>query len=184
MKKLFCKKNLWLLLLGIMQSVCGNELSIEILTNHVGYAPGAAKFCLMIGDKPQAFKVVNTQGGMIVYQGMMQAREGFFGKYLVGTFSEVTKEGTYQIEVENKKSTPFKISRSIYDNAIKKCVTYFSIQRCGPSTTGYAAPCHIDDGRRLDTGPGWPVRVRFGWQASGRMLAYWPPRGLTGAPAL
>ena len=31
-------------------------------------------------------------------------------------------------------------------------VTYFSLQRCGSSTTGYLSPCHLDDGIRLDNG--------------------------------
>ncbi|MCK5207199.1 MAG: hypothetical protein KAQ79_04240 [Cyclobacteriaceae bacterium] len=140
MEKKFFKNILWLLLIGIMPSLWGMELSTEILINHVGYLPRAAKFCLMKGDKSLEFKVMNTQNGKTVYQGMMQAHEGVFGNYLVGTFSDLKKEGTYQITVENKKSTPFKISAGIYDDAIKKCVTCFSIQRCGPSTTGYAAP--------------------------------------------
>jgi hypothetical protein len=147
------------------------ELSTEILTNHVGYSPGAAKFCLMAGDKSQEFKVINTQTGVMEYQGTMQAAEGIFGKYLVGIFSDLKKEGTYRIVVEDKESFLFKISSNIYDDAMQKCVAYFSIQRCGPSTTGYAAPCHIDDGRRLDTGPGWPMEpyrdVSGGWHDAG-----------------
>ena len=31
-------------------------------------------------------------------------------------------------------------------------VKYFSLQRCGGSTTGYLSPCHIDDGIRMDNG--------------------------------
>ena len=31
-------------------------------------------------------------------------------------------------------------------------VSYFSLQRCGSSTTGYLSPCHIDDGVRMDNG--------------------------------
>ena len=31
-------------------------------------------------------------------------------------------------------------------------LNYFSKQRCGPSTTGYLAPCHTDDGLRFDNG--------------------------------
>ena len=157
MKLFFYKKNLWLLLVGIIPCAWGTELSNEILTNHVGYTPEAAKFCLLLGDNSREFKVVDTQNGTAVFQGMMQASEGVFGKYLVGEFSDLSKEGTYQIEVDTKKSAPFSISKNIYEDGVRKCVTYFSIQRCGPSTTGYAAPCHVDDGRRLDTGPGWPM---------------------------
>ncbi len=31
-------------------------------------------------------------------------------------------------------------------------VKYFSLQRCGSSTTGYLSPCHLDDGIRMDNG--------------------------------
>ncbi len=31
-------------------------------------------------------------------------------------------------------------------------VGYFSLQRCGSSTTGYLSPCHLDDGIRMDNG--------------------------------
>jgi len=171
MEKFFFKKNLWFLLIWIIPSLYGMELSSEILTNHVGYVPGAAKFCLMTGDKSLKFRIINTQNNRKVFEGIMQPKKGVFGNFLIGNFSDLKVEGTYQIVVGNKKSSPFRISSSIYDDALKKCVTYFSIQRCGPSTTGYVAPCHIDDGRRLDTGPGWPMQsyrdVSGGWHDAG-----------------
>ncbi len=171
MKKIFYKKLFWLLLLMITPSLLGMELSTDILTNHVGYLPHAAKFCLMEGDKSQEFRIINVQNGKNVYKGKMLHRKGVFGNYLVGTFSDLKEEGTFQITIKKNKSAPFRISANIYEDAIKKCVTYFSIQRCGPSTTGFAAPCHIDDGRRLDTGPGWPMEsyrdVSGGWHDAG-----------------
>lgn len=35
---------------------------------------------------------------------------------------------------------------------IEKGTSYFAAQRCGPSTTGYHAPCHLDDAVRADNG--------------------------------
>ena len=167
MKKKNFKKNLWVLLMGIISSLYGMNLPGEILINHVGYPLKAAKVCLIEGEKPVPFKVINTQNGKTVFTGIMQPQKGNFGNYLVGIFSEFEEEGTYVIDIEKKKSATFRISASIYEDAIKKCVTYFSIQRCGPSTTGYARPCHTDDGRRLDTGPGWSMKpyrdVSGGW---------------------
>jgi len=171
MKSFSLQKYLWSLFILLTPSLWGMELSTGILINHVGYLPGAAKFCLMQGDQDLEFNVVNTQNGKKVYKGTMILRKGTFGSYLEGNFSELKEEGTYYIAVKDKKSTPFRISMDIYEDAVKKCVTYFSIQRCGPSTTGYAAPCHIDDGRRLDTGPGWPMEpyrdVSGGWHDAG-----------------
>jgi len=31
-------------------------------------------------------------------------------------------------------------------------VHYFALRRCGASTSGYLSPCHLDDGKRIDTG--------------------------------
>jgi hypothetical protein len=150
-----------------MPYLFGLDISDEILINHVGYPPKAGKFCLMKGDKPMKFYVLNMQTGKKDYQGSMELKNGIIGEYLVGDFSAVKEKGTYQIVVGKKKSPPFSISENVYDDALQKCVTYFSIQRCGPSTTGYAAPCHVDDGRRLDTGPGRPLEphrdVSGGW---------------------
>ncbi len=171
MSSLSLKKIVWFFFILLTPSLWAMEPSSEILTNHVGYLPEVAKFCLMQGDQALEFKVINTQSGKKVYNGSMVLRKGTFGSYLEGDFSDLREEGTFYITVKDKKSAPFRIARDIYEEAIKKCVTYFSIQRCGPSETGYAAPCHIDDGRRLDTGPGWPMEahrdVSGGWHDAG-----------------
>jgi endoglucanase len=167
MKKVNFKSYLWILFMGFIPSLYGTNLSDEILINHVGYPLKAAKVCIIEGEKSLPFKVINTQNGKVAYKGIMLPEKGNFGSYLIGIFSELQTEGTYMIEVEKKKSAAFRISQNIYEDAIKKSMNYFSIQRCGPSTTGYAAPCHVDDGRRLDTGPGWPMKphrdVSGGW---------------------
>lgn len=147
------------------------ETSDEILVNHVGFLPGAAKACLMKGDKAVKYRIVDAETGKKVYDGTMEPRNGIIDGYVSGDFSDLRQVGIYQIESGKQKSAPFGISESIYEDAIYKCVTYFSIQRCGPSTTGYVTPCHIDDGRRLDTGPGWPTKsyrdVSGGWHDAG-----------------
>lgn len=171
MKRFSYFKKIWFLLFFLAPAVRAMEISGEILINHVGYLPGAAKFCLMQGEEAREFRVVDSVDGKPVYTGTMHPRKGTFGNYLEGDFSELKRMGTYYIAVEDKKSAPFRISGDIYEDAIKKIVTYFSIQRCGPSSTGYAAPCHTDDGRRLDTGPGWTMEphrdVSGGWHDAG-----------------
>lgn len=171
MRSLSLKKIVLFFFILLTPSLWAMEPSSDILTNHVGYLPGAAKFCLMQGDQALEFKVINAQSRKKVYNGSMVLRKGTFGNFLEGDFSDLREEGTYYIAVKDKKSAPFRIARDIYEDAIKKCVTYFSIQRCGPSETGYAAPCHLDDGRRLDTGPGWPMEayrdVSGGWHDAG-----------------
>ena len=50
------------------------------------------------------------------------------------------------------RSYPFVISPSTYKPVMDQIVRYFSLQRCGSSTTGYLSPCHLDDGIRMDNG--------------------------------
>ncbi|HLF33084.1 MAG TPA: glycoside hydrolase family 9 protein, partial [Cyclobacteriaceae bacterium] len=171
MKKTFFKTTSCLLILMVTSASYGQELSGEILVNHVGYPPKAVKVFLVAGEKPAQFRVINTSNNKTVSRGLTQSKPGYFGNYTEGSFTEVATEGTYVIEVNKLRSTPFRIASNVYEDAIKKSVTYFSIQRCGPSTTGYAAPCHVDDGRRLDTGPGWTMKtyrdVSGGWHDAG-----------------
>jgi len=167
MKRQICVQIIWLQMLGTIPSLWGMEVSSGVLTNHVGYPPAAAKFCLMEGGEVRPFTITDTRNNKTVFQGEMRPHEGAFGVYLIGDFSKVKKEGRYRVEVGNEQSARFEISTNIYDDAIRKCVTYFSVQRCGPSTTGYVAPCHVDDGRRLDAGSGWNMKphrdVSGGW---------------------
>jgi hypothetical protein len=171
MKTLFKKSVSSIFLFFLSISLLSTELPDDILVNHVGYLPEAAKFFLIKGEESQKFRIIDTNTGKKVYQGMMDPQNGFIDGYLAGDFSGLKETGTFQVVVGKKKSAPFHISEKVYDDGIQKCVTYFSIQRCGPSTTGYAAPCHIDDGRRLDTGPGWPMKphrdVSGGWHDAG-----------------
>lgn len=167
MKNIHLKFGFFVLLLLTISNLFGVDISDEILINHVGYPVKALKTCLIKGDKPLEFSVLDTKTGKKVFTGIMKPENGIIGEYLIGDFSELQVAGTYQIKVGEKTTPSFAISEKIYNDAIQKCITYFSIQRCGPSTTGYAAPCHVDDGRRLDAGPGRPIKphrdVSGGW---------------------
>ena len=133
----------------------------QILVNQVGFTPSAAKFCLTADTSESPFTVVKRRTGEIVYQGVMETFEGDLGTYLVGNFSSLRASGDFEIVSGDKRSVEFRISDKIYDDALKKMVRYFSLQRCGPSQTGWHAPCHLDDGIRDDTGE--HLEVTGGW---------------------
>ena len=128
------------------------DLNVNLLTNQVGYIPEAEKFCITKGEVKRDFEVIDLDTLEVVYEGVLQPNQGDFGTYLKGVFSPLSKEGHYFIKSGTLRSFPFKISNSIYQNPMDLIVSYFSRQRCGPSTTGYLAPCHVDDGIRLDNG--------------------------------
>jgi hypothetical protein len=137
------------------------DLNVSLLVNQVGYLPEAEKFCITKGDVRRDFEVIDLKTLEVVYKGVLQPNKGDFGTYLKGVFSPLSDEGHYYIKSATLRSFPFEISNSIYQNPMDLIVYYFSRQRCGPSTTGYLAPCHVDDGIRLDNGK--HQNVSGGW---------------------
>ena len=137
---------------------------VNILTNHVGYLTrGAKKFLVesnVYSIKPDFYvRDLSMVGDHRVFHGRLQEFQGDFGGYYVGDFSELTRSGKYALDLyrDGLPSSDF-ISSYVftvaddYHEVIQKGIDCFAVQRCGPSTTGYHAPCHLDDGVRLDNG--------------------------------
>jgi len=128
------------------------DLNLDLAVNQVGYRPGAAKTCITRGETEQKFEVINLETQKVVFSGAFKPVRGDFGDFSVGDFSEVAREGHYYVKTDTMRSYPFQISNTIYNSTMDLIVGYFSLQRCGPSTSGYFSPCHLDDGVRLDNG--------------------------------
>lgn len=128
------------------------ELNVSLLINQIGYMPEADKLCVTKGNVARAFEVIELETQKVMYTGILKPKPGDFGKYLTGKFSTLKQEGHYYIKSDTLRSYPFEISKTIYQSPMDLIVHYFSKQRCGPSTTGFLSPCHIDDGIRLDNG--------------------------------
>jgi len=128
------------------------DLNVDLYVNHAGYVPEASKKVVVSGLTSREFEVINTSTQQVVFKGAFQPETSDFGDYAVGDFSAVKQTGTFYIKAGIRRSFPFKISPTVYRPAMELIVGYFSLQRCGPSETGYMAPCHLDDGVRLDNG--------------------------------
>lgn len=128
------------------------DLNVEVLTNHIGFTPASPKFCIVKSASTVTFEVLDVATGEKVFTGNMQPSEGDFGMYAKGDFTNVKKEGRYYIKADTLRSYPFSISTKVYSPQIQMVLHYFSLQRCGASTTGYLTPCHVDDGIRFDNG--------------------------------
>ena len=128
------------------------DQNVDILANHVGFVPGAGKSIVAKGLRTSKFEVINTTTGEVVYTGNFKAEPGDFGEYSTGDFSSFNREGYYYIKSDTLRSFPFSISGAVYKPAMELIMGYFSLQRCGPSSTGYLTPCHLDDGIRMDNG--------------------------------
>ena len=128
------------------------DLRVDVTVNQVGFTPGAAKKCVLKAPGPDRFEVIRTTDRKVVLAGPLAVAHGDFGDYLVGDFSAVRAAGTYCIQAGPSRSYPFRIAADVYGDGIAMIVGYFALQRCGPSATGYLAPCHCDDAVRLDNG--------------------------------
>jgi hypothetical protein len=128
------------------------DLYVDLLVNQAGYLPNAPKTCVTKGTAKRTFNVINVLNQKVVFSGTLQPESDDFGTWLTGDFSAVTAEGHYYLKSDTLRSYPFVISGSAYKSPMDLIVHYFSLQRCGASTTGYLSPCHIDDGIRMDNG--------------------------------
>jgi|GEM_PF-593720 len=128
------------------------DLNMNILVNQAGYLPGSSKMLLVKGITTGTFEVVDLKDQKSVFKGQMKPLPGDFGDYSAGEFGSLAKEGRYYIKSDTLRSYPFTISRDVYRPVMNLIIKYFSLQRCGSSTTGYLSPCHTDDGIRMDNG--------------------------------
>jgi hypothetical protein len=126
--------------------------SSDVLVNHVGFTPDAAKFCVLAGTRSTPFNIVERGSTHVVHQGTLAVRQGDLGDFLVADFTDLKQSGQYELQVGNRPPAAFAIANNVYGDGIAKCTGYFAKQRCGDSQTGHHAPCHLDDGRRSDNG--------------------------------
>jgi len=180
--------------LGLALSVClvtmvgslvaeDSPVRQQVFLNQVGYLPNAAKF-LVVEDTSGAltgeFHVTDSSRptDRNVFTGKLNRVAGDFGAYHVGDFSAHTAPGKYAITIPLNRpdgrndhflSYTFQIAADVYADALAKGMNCFAVQRCGPSTTGYNAPCHLDDGRTKD---GQSVDLVGGWHDASDLLKW------------
>lgn len=122
--------------------------AIGPLLNHVGFTPSALKVSLIAAGRAPSFELLDATG-KVVRQGPFTAKPGDLGDYALADFSDLRTPGTYTLRA-GSATTSFTIAPEVYAPAMRAAFNYFAKQRCGDSKTGWHAPCHLDDGRRLD----------------------------------
>ena len=125
---------------AIFSQRLSRDLYVDLLINQAGYLPNASKTCVTRGTEKRTFNVINILTQQVVFSGILQPESGDFGTWLSGDFSSVTAEGHYYLKSDTLRSYPFVISGSAYQSPMNLIVHYFSLQRCGASTTGYLSP--------------------------------------------
>jgi len=153
----------------------------NVFLNQTGYLTNSAKWFVVEGleeNAPGTFALVNVDEGRVL-AGKLQRVSGDFGAYHVGDFSKCTQPGEYQLWVRLPGKTlsiasyNFRIADDINDDLISKGLDFFTVQRCGPSTTGYNGPCHLDDAIRKDNGK--RIDLVGGWHNSSDLLKWSGP---------
>ncbi len=125
-----------------------------ILINHVGFLPDSPKYCVIPQPPEKTFTIHRMKDCVWtpVQEGTLS--EGGLGLEpgWIGEFTSLQEEGIYQVRCGGRQSRCFVVWRRVYDAPLRILYSYFPWQRCGDSLTGWAAPCHLDDGRIAETG--------------------------------
>ena len=127
----------------------------RLLVNHLGFLPNAGKYLVVAKPPATEFtvqRITNSweDGATTVHQAPLKQTGGDLGSAWVGNFSAVREEGIYRLVCGDLESRHVIVYRDIYRYPLHVLYNYFPTQRCGESLTGYNAPCHLRDARRVD----------------------------------
>jgi hypothetical protein len=141
-----------------------------IALNHLGFLPGAAKRVVfrVAGEEGPANFTIRDIGGPRVPFRQTRKLEPYSSdviRCLVGDFSDIRREGMYQVAIGDELSVPFFIRGDVWRRTLPKAVGYYRYQRCGVEVPGVHPACHLDDARRRDNGQ--QVDVTGGWHDAG-----------------
>lgn len=99
------------------------------------------------------FSIRNLENDSIEFRAVLSeksVKDSHSGlELLQGDFSDLRKEGKYQIEIDNIKSDPFCISEEVFKDTYLKSLHSFYFQRCGVELPEELAgvhshaPCHV-----------------------------------------
>ncbi len=107
----------------------------SIITNQIGYKPGAKKTAVFRNTEGGSFSVVNAETDEVVFTGEMegpknnvQAKETNY----IGDFTSVTAPGKYVVKADGlDDSYAFEIGEDVYNNLLDASVKMLYLQRCG-----------------------------------------------------
>ncbi len=108
-----------------------------------------------IGGPPQPFSISRT----------LTKAPGDVPNCLIGDFSDLEREGFYQIAAGRERCAPFFVRPDAWRRTLPKAVSYHRAQRCGIAVPNIHPACHLDDARRRDTGE--HIDVSGGWHDAG-----------------
>lgn len=160
-----------------------------IALNHLGFRPKLGSKTLVVrvpksADAPPAkqFTLRDVSERHFQVTRPLTETKSDLGPCLTGDFTDVDREGLYQITVGNEHSVQFAIQDNVWRRTIPKAVGYYRYQRCGVEVPGVHPVCHLDDARRRDTGE--HVDVVGGWHDAGDLRKWMDVTMLNGIALL
>ena len=131
------------------------NMQSPISMNHVGFMTAAYKTFFISSPPAEEFGVFELKDNAHaqVYSGRLERASGSeLGQGWLGNFSDLKKEGIYQIRCGALRGRCFVICDDPYEIPMRLLVNFFEWQKCGDNPSGWNAPCHLEDGLLADTG--------------------------------
>jgi hypothetical protein len=137
-----------------------------IAISHVGFRPHETKRVIVRGQNLHSFQMRDISSGpSFRIERPLRPVTSDLGPALDGDFSDVTRQGLYQIRAGNELSPPFFIRPDAWRRFLPMVLSYHHAQRCGIAIPNVHDVCHLDDARRRDNG--MHVDSTGGWHDAG-----------------
>lgn len=158
-----------ILLLSNCNSLIYNPNDIYININQIGFTPRDFKSAVVISKNPlfnKTFYIKDLNNNIIIEKPILDSLispDRALYSYNI-EFSELSKNGSYYIEVDGKKSNIYSISPNIYNQVVDSLMLFLQVQRCGPTNPLLHPACHLSDAthvaneinkQQIDATGGW-----------------------------
>jgi len=154
-----------------------------IAMNHLGFMPKARKWILyrLSGAAPVPEYTLREIGSGPAFRVTrpLSPVASDLGDCLVGDFSEVEREGMYQVAIGGEGSVPFFIRPDVWRRTLPNAFSFYPQKRCGIAVPNVHPVCHLDDARRRDNGQ--RIDTTGGWHDAGDLRKWMTSALLSGA---
>lgn len=167
---------------------------VSIVINQVGYSLKSPKTALLLNswnffnNKVQVIEVASKINVFDAPVGDRKSDKFTNNSTQIIDFSSLNKEGSFYLKYGKVQSSPFTITKNIYQDALNKLLRSYYLQRCGvevrDAVSGVShSPCHIRDGLIAHTDvfnkADKLIRAQGGWHDAGDFGKYVSPTAVT-----
>lgn len=154
-----------------------------IAMNHLGFLPRGRKSVIyrLSGALPATeFEMRDISSGppFRVTRALRRVSSDL-GECMVGEFTDIEREGMYQITIAGERSVPFFIRADVWRRTLPKAFSFYPQKRCGVAVPNVHPVCHLDDARRRDNGQ--YIDTTGGWHDAGDLRKWMTSALLSGA---